>query len=196
MSPYLDYILDKERVIQESKKIVEVVKEKLNKEPIDYAKSDIEFLNGITEEDMRKDGIRDKNFVITWARKVVNQYHNLETVEAKIDIMAHAIKVFVKMFEPLVKMGFPFFWKEKGGMWSQKEYYDLLIQCELDQSKFTNMQKSLSGKEIVDKLADDFKIVFNFRATCAWIPNFSYRDHMEMQVLLKETSTLELPTTY
>ena len=137
MSPYLDYILDKERVIQESKKIVEVVKEKLNKEPIDYAKSDIEFLNGITEEDMRKDGIRDKIFVITWARKVVNQYHHLETVEAKIDIMMHEIKVFIDMFNPLLKIELPLFWQEKGGMWSKKEYYDLFIQCMSENSKFS-----------------------------------------------------------
>ena len=100
---------------------------------------------------MRKDGIRDKIFVITWARKVVNQYHHLETVEAKIDIMAHAIKVFVKMFETLVKMGFPFFWKEKGGMWSQKEYHDQLIQCRSDHSEFADMQQALLGKVIVDK---------------------------------------------
>ena len=115
--PYLDYILDKERVLQEAKQSVTIVKEKLNKKPVDYAKSAIEFLNGIMEEEIRKVGIRDRIYVITWARKVVNQYHNLETIEAKIDIMTHEIKVFIKMFDPLVKMGFPFFWQEKGGMW-------------------------------------------------------------------------------
>ena len=48
MSPYLDYILDKERVIQTSKKSVKFFKEKINKNPVDHAKNDIEFLNGIT----------------------------------------------------------------------------------------------------------------------------------------------------
>ena len=42
--------------------------------------------------------------------------------------MTHDIKVFIEMFDALVKMGFPFFWQEKGGMWSQKEYHELLIQ--------------------------------------------------------------------
>ena len=80
-------------------------------------------------------------------------------------------------------------------MWSQKEYYDLLTQCRSDHSKFVYMQQSLLGKEIVDKLTYDFEIVFTFRATCARLPEFSYRDHVEMWVLSKETSTLELPNT-
>ena len=120
MKPYLDYILDEERVIQESKQSVTIVKEKLNKKPVDYAKNDIKFLNGLTEEEIIKDSIRDMIFAITWARKVVNQYHHLETVQANIGIMAHEIKVFIEMFDPLVKLGLPFFWKEKGGMLSQK----------------------------------------------------------------------------
>ena len=56
------------------------------------------------------------------------------------------------------------------------------------------LQQALSGKATVDKLEDDFEIVFTFRATCARLPDFSYRDHMEMWVLSKEMSTLEFPT--
>ena len=80
-------------------------------------------------------------------------------------------------------------------MWSQKKYHDLLIQCRSNNSKFVDMQQALSRKEIVDKMADDFKIVFTFRAMCARLPDFSYREHVVMRVLSKETSTLEFPTT-
>ena len=120
LSPYLDYILDKERVIQEAKQSVRIVKEEMNKNPVDYAKNAIEFLNGIIEEEIRKDSIRDKISIITWARKVVNKYHHLETVEAKIYIMMHEIKVFIEMFNPLVKMGLPLFWKEKGNIVTER----------------------------------------------------------------------------
>ena len=58
--------------------------------------------------------------VITWETKVVNQHHHLDTIEAKIGIMAHEVKYFIEMFNPLVKMGLPFFWEEKGFMFSQK----------------------------------------------------------------------------
>ena len=109
LRPYLDYILEKERVIQEIKHSVTTVKEKLNKKLVDYAKNAIEFLNGLIEEEIRKAGIRGMISIITWARKVVNQYHHLESVKANIGIMAHEIKVFIEMFNPLVKMGLPFF---------------------------------------------------------------------------------------
>ena len=81
-------------------------------------------------------------------------------------------------------------------MLSQKEYHDLLIRCRLDHSKFVDMQQSLSRKTIIDKLADELEIVLTFNATCARLPNFSYRDHVEIGVLSKDISTLELPTIY
>ena len=56
------------------------------------------------------------------------------------------------------------------------------------------MKQSLSGKEIVYKLADDFEILFVFRTTCACLPEFSYRDHVEMRVMEKEMAILELPS--
>ena len=114
-------------VIQEYKQSVTLVKEELNKKHVDYAKTAIEFLNELTKEETRKAVIRHRIYVITWARKVVNQYHHLENIEAKIGIMEHEIKVLIKFFNPLVKMGLPFFWKEKGGMLSRKECYDQLI---------------------------------------------------------------------
>ena len=44
----MDYILDKEIVIQYAMKSVTSMKERLNKKPIDYAKNTIDFLNGLT----------------------------------------------------------------------------------------------------------------------------------------------------
>ena len=72
------------------------------------------------EEENKKAGITNKIYVITWARKVVNQYHHLENVEANIGIMAHEIEVFIEMFNPLVKMGLPLFWKEKGNIVTER----------------------------------------------------------------------------
>ena len=75
-----------------------------------------EFLNGLTEEELRTNMIS----IITWDRKVVNQHHHLDTIESKMGIIAHEVKSLIEMFNPLVKMGIPFFWEEKGVMLSQK----------------------------------------------------------------------------
>ena len=84
--------------------------------------------------------------------------------------MTHQVKLFLDMFDPLFEKGLPFFWEEKGSMLSQKEYQYRLIECRLDHTKFADMQQSLSGKAIVEKLVDDFEMIFAFKSTCARLP--------------------------
>ena len=71
-----------------------------------------------------------------WAIKVVSKYQHLEIVHAKVDVMNHQIEEFIEMFSPLFKGGIPFFWEEKGGIWSQKDYNVRLVSCKLDHRKF------------------------------------------------------------
>ena len=106
---YLDYILDKEISMQSSKQSVATVRERLNKNPIDYARNAIHFPNRLKEEEIRTTNLMDRISIITWARKVVNRHHHLDTIESNIGIMAHEVKSFIEMFNPLVKMGLPFF---------------------------------------------------------------------------------------
>ena len=56
------------------------------------------------------------------------------------------------------------------------------------------MTQSLIGMTIVDKLANDFEILFTFKEACAHLHSFSYQDHIELHVLAKEMSTLHLPS--
>ena len=81
--------------------------------------------------------------------------------------MAHQLKLCRDMFDPLFKKGIPLFWEEKGTMLTHKEYQEKLIQCSLDHANFPKMNQSLSGKTIVDKMADEFKIFFSFKEACA-----------------------------
>ena len=104
--------------------------------------------------------------IITSARKVVNKYHHLDTLQAKIYIMAHQFKLFRDMFDPLFKKGIPFFWEENGTMLTWKEYQEKLIQCRLDHTNLADMNQSLSGKTVVDKVVDEFEIIFSFKEAC------------------------------
>ena len=94
------------------------------------------------------------------------------------------------MFDPLFKKGLPLFWEEKGTALAQKEYQDKLIQCRLDHTIFFDMDQSLSGKMIVDKLRDEFEMFFALKEACEHLQNYSYTDHVEFCVLSKEMSTL------
>ena len=66
-------------------------------------------MNGLTKDDLKNENFRDRISIITWAKKVVNKYQHLDTVQAKIDIMAHQLKLFRDMFDPLFKKGLPLF---------------------------------------------------------------------------------------
>ena len=71
-------------------------------------------------------------------------------------------------------------------MWSQKDYNGRLIDYILDYRNFEDMQQSLSGKIVVDKLAEDFEMLFDFKATCAKLSYFSYVENVELRVLEKK----------
>ena len=103
MCSYLDYILDKEIVMQDAMQSVTTVKERLNKKPIETANNTIYFLNGLTEDELKTTNIKDTISIITWARKVMIKHQYLDTVEAKIDIMNHQIKLVIESFSPLCK---------------------------------------------------------------------------------------------
>ena len=78
---------------------------------MDRANNAINFLNNLTEEEIRKANIQDRVLVITWEIRVVNKYHHLEIVQEKIDVMHNQIKEFIQLFNPLFKRGIPFFWE-------------------------------------------------------------------------------------
>ena len=54
-------------------------------------------------------------------------------------------------------------------------------------------QQSLSGKIVIDKLARDFEMLLNFKATCTKLSYLSYLEKVELRVLAKEMINLDLP---
>ena len=56
------------------------------------------------------------------------------------------------------------------------------------------MQQYFSRKTTIDKLLEDFEMLFAFRATCAQLPYFPCVEHVELKVLEKEMAILDLPT--
>ena len=108
--------------------------------------------------------------------------------------MQHQVKIFKGSFVSLFQKGFPSFWEEDGKILSQVEDQTLLVKCRLDHNKFEDMNQSLSRKTVVDKLAVNFEIINTFRTFCSQLPPISYVDHVELRVLVKEMTNLELPS--
>ena len=87
---------------------------------MELAKTAINFLSTLLEDQVRRFVIQDKVVITSCARKVVGKYRMLNTVDAKVDIISHKIKEVTNLFTPLVCRGIPFFWEEMGPLLSQK----------------------------------------------------------------------------
>ena len=46
---------------------------------------------------------------------------------------------------------------------------------------------------MIDKLARDFEMLLDFKATCTKFPDFSYSENVDLRVLAKEMINLDLP---
>ena len=46
---------------------------------------------------------------------------------------------------------------------------------------------------MIKKLARDFEMLFNFKAICSKLTNFSYLENVELRVLAKEMTSLDMP---
>ena len=138
--PYLIYIANRESAMKVSRKNILIVKQGLNKNPMEVSQNAINFLSTLSVDQVRRFDIRDRFVVISWARKVIGKHRMLDTIQDKVDIIRHKIKEVIELFTPLVSRGIPFFWEEKGPLLSQKEYLDKLVSRRSNYSKFEDMQ--------------------------------------------------------
>ena len=68
-----------------------------------------------------------------------------------------------------------------------------LVSCRLGNNMFWDMQQSLSGRTIFDKLDSEFELMFDFKATYAKAPKTSYPETMELKVKALDMVVTTLP---
>ena len=56
------------------------------------------------------------------------------------------------------------------------------------------MQQALLGKVIFDKLASDFELLFDFKATCSKFPKISYLEMMELKAQAYDMIVATMPS--
>ena len=117
----------------------------------------------------------------------------LDTVQAKIGIIEHKVKEVIRLFKPLVDRGIPFFWEEKGPLLSQKEYLERLVSCWSDNNNFWDMERSLLGRSVFDRVASEFEQLFDFKAAYFKAPETSYPKTMELKVQAFDMVVTTLP---
>ena len=83
----------------------------------------------------------------------------MKVVQDKENEMSSRINDFRHAFRELFEDGLPSFWDEERRLFSQEHYHSLLVQNRMDDSKFDDLVKGLTGKIIMDKLTEDFEIL-------------------------------------
>ena len=64
----------------------------------------------------------------------------------------------------------------------------------MDHSKFNDLEKSLTGKTIVDMLTEDFQIFQKFLLVRKGFPKVSYEAYMELEVSIQEMMECDTPS--
>ena len=73
--------------------------------------------------------------------------------------------------------------EEKGPLLSQEEYLEILVLRRSDHNKLGDMQYTLSGLVVFDKLDEEFKELFDIKIACTKVLDLTYLDNMELIVL-------------
>lgn len=64
----------------------------------------------------------------------------------------------------------------------------------MDASHFEDLDKSLSGSMVINKLSDNFEILDRFKVLVHNLPSLSLSSNVELEVLMKEMTNQIIPT--
>ena len=132
--------------------------------------------------------------IVLWTKNFIHKHHLMKTVQDRADEMVSQVNNFKQVFKELFEDGLPSFWDEEGRMFSQEHYHSLLVQSCMEHSKFDDLEKSLIGKAIVDKLTEDFEILQKFLLVRRGLPKVSYEAYMELEVSIREMMECHTPS--
>lgn len=76
-----------------------------------------------------------------------------------MDSLQRKINAFKDKFKDLIKMGFPSSWDANGQFISQKNYLEFILAQKNEDSKFKEMNKSLTRQILIGRISDDFNIL-------------------------------------
>ena len=95
--------------------------------------------------------IRDKQFI--------EKHQLMNNVKSLAEEMKTEVEGFYKKFKHLFDKGLPTFWDNNDNLFNKDDYDNLLAQQRMNHDKFQDMEGTLKGEDILNKLEDDFDIL-------------------------------------
>ena len=165
----------------------------MEKKSLDISHNAINFLNSLTYQDLQDIGIKDRVFVILWAKNFISKHQLMKVLQEKSNQMSSQVKDFKMTFQKLFDDGLSSFWDDEGRLFSQEQYHSLLVHNRMDHSKFEDLVKGLTGKVIVEKLTKYFELLDQFLDSKKGLPTVSYESYVDLEVLIREMTEYDIP---
>ena len=118
----------------------------------------------------------------------------MDNVKTMAKGMKEEIKDFYKKFKPLFDKGIPTFWYNNDNLFNIEDYDNLLAQQRVNHDKFQDMEGTLKGGDILNKLEDDFDILSKLNNIRKSLPPISFSNCMELEVLAWEMQAYNVPS--
>ena len=108
--------------------------------------------------------------------------------------MKEDIQGFYKKFKPLFDKGLPTFWYNNDNLFNKEDYDNLLAQQRVNHDKFQELEGTLKGEDILNKLEDDFDILSQLKYVRISLPPISFSNYVELEVLAQEMQAYNIPS--
>ena len=83
----------------------------------------------------------------------------MNNVKSLAEEMKTKVEGFYKKFQHLFDKFLPTFWDNNHSLFNKDDYDNLLAQQRMNHDKFQDMEGTLKGEDILNKLDDDFDIL-------------------------------------
>ena len=97
--------------------------------------------------------------IIIRPKQFIEKHKLMDNVKSLAEEMKVEIEDFYKKFKPLFDKGLPTFWYNNDSLFSKDDYDNLLAQQRVNHDKFRDIEGTLKGEDILNKLENDFNIL-------------------------------------
>ena len=98
----------------------------------------------------------------------------MENVNPLAEEMKIEIEYFYKKFKPMFEKGLRTFWYNNDSLFNKDGYDNLLAQQRVNHDKFQDMEGIMKGEDILNKLEDDFDLLYQIKNIRKSLPPISF----------------------
>ena len=132
--------------------------------------------------------------IIRRAKQFIEKHQLMNNVKSLAEEMKTEVEGFYKKFKHLFDKGLRTFWDNNDNLFNKDDYDNILAQQRMSHDKFHDMEGTLKGEEILNKLLDDFDILCQIKNIRKNLPPISFSKCVELEVIAREMHSYTVPS--